>query len=806
MPSAVLVAGRDLASELADTVLWRPDVSRTVAPDFESGFEAVRKAQPSLVVVDAADLEATVQFVRWLRQDPATRPAAIAILDRAWTVGAETALRNAGANLVLASPVDSTLWNPRIDELLSVPRRRAARIAVRLRTWSRLPGDAADIPGLALNISVRGILLECDRRLEIGTRLDISFVLPGDDRELTVLSEVVRQAGSLEGYPRYGVKFAVLRDDAQRRIAAFVDETLRAGTPRLRSRWAQERAEWEAELRASEARKSAILEAALDAIITMDHEGRIVEVNRAAEETFGFARSELVGRSVAETVIPEDQREAHQLGLSRYLATGHGAYIGRRVEVTARRRDGSTFPAELAVVPLRLPRGLWFTAYVRDITERWQASERIHHQAYHDALTGLPNRLLFTDRLTQALAQARRSRSLLSVLFMDVDLFKRVNDTLGHSIGDRLLKTLASRLAEAVREADTVARVGGDEFIVLLTELANAEDSAKVADKLLTVVGHPFEIHGHTLYVSGSVGISTHPADGDDAETLLRNADTAMYRAKERGRGAYQMFTTEMNVQAVKRLNLEQALRRALEQAQFRLRFQPLIRATDGKVVGFEALLRWRAEEGREVAPGEFIELAEDTRLVIPIGEWVLQHACRAARSWQVAGHAGLRVAVNVSPRQFEHGGLVQAVARALQESGLAPDSLELEVTESAAMQDVEASAAAFRELAALGARVAIDDFGTGHASLGFLKRFPIQVLKIDRTFVADVTLTSSGAAIVRAITQMAHSLGLRVVAEGVETGEQAAFLKGLGCDELQGFHFGKPVAEDAVLPVLAPR
>jgi diguanylate cyclase (GGDEF)-like protein/PAS domain S-box-containing protein len=771
-----------------------------VAADFEGGFEAVRTTQPSLVVVDALDLDATVHFVRWLRQDPATRPTAIAILDPDWTVAGERALRDAGANMVLATPVDSTLWNARLDELLSVPRRRAARITVRIRTWSRLPGEMADMPGLALNISVRGVLLECERRLEIGTRLDVSFVLPGDDRELSVLGEVVRQAGSLEEHHRYGVKFAVLRDDAQRRIAAFVDETLQAGVPRPRSRWIEERAEWEAELRASETRKSAILEAALDAIITMDHQGRIVEVNRAAEETFGYVRAEFVGSTVAETVIPADQRDAQRRGLARYLATGEGSFIGRRVEVTALRKDGSTFPAELAVVPLHLPRGLWFTSYIRDITERKEASQRIHHQAFHDALTGLPNRSLFTDRLSQALALARRSQAVLAVLFMDLDLFKRVNDTLGHSIGDRLLKTLSVRLAAAVREADTVGRVGGDEFIVLLTELANAEDAAKVASKLLTVVAQPFEIDGHTLYVSGSVGISTHPSDGADAETLLRNADTAMYRAKERGRGTYQMFTAEMNVQAVERLNLEQSLRRALAAGQFRLRFQPLIRCGDSRIVGFEALLRWHTDDGREVTPGDFIELAEDTRLVIPIGEWVLRHACQVARGWQDAGHPALRVSVNVSPRQFEHGGLVQAVARALEESRLSPESLELEVTESAAMQNVEASATAFRELAALGARVAIDDFGTGHASLGFLKRFPIQALKIDRTFVADVTLTSAGAAIVRAITQMAHSLGLRVVAEGVETAEQAAFLRGLACDELQGFHFGQPLVEEAVL------
>jgi len=802
MPSAVLVSNRDLSGELGATVLWRPDVSRTQATDSEAGFEAVRQAQPSVVVIDARDFEATTRFVRWLREDPGTRPTAIVVLDAAPTVSAERALREAGANLVLHSPVDPALWDPRLDELLSVPRRRDARIAVRLRTWSRLPGESEDVPGFALNISVRGILLECERRIEVGTRIDVSFVLPGDDRELSVLSEVVRLAGSLEEHHRYGIKFTVMRGDAQQRIARFVDESL-LKTARPASRWLQERAEWEAELRASETRKSAILEAALDAIITMDHEGRIVEVNRAAVEAFGFSRSDFIGRRVVDTVIPDDDRDAHRDGLARYLATGHGAFIGRRVELTARRKDGSTFPAELAVVPLRLARGLWFTAYIRDITERQEASEWIHRQAYHDALTGLPNRSLFTDRLTQALAQARRSLSALSVLFMDLDLFKRVNDTLGHSIGDRLLKTVATRLSSSVREADTIARVGGDEFIVLLTELANVEDAAKVATKLLDVVGEPFEIEGHTLYVSGSVGISTYPADGDDAETLLRNADTAMYRAKERGRGAYEMFTPEMTAQAVMRLNLEQALRRALERDQFRLRYQPLLRSDDFRIVGFEALLRWHNDDGREVPPGEFIGLAEDTRLVVPIGEWVLHEACRTARAWMDQGWSDLRVAVNVSPHQFEHGSLVPAVERALRDSRLPPEALELEVTESAAMQNVEASAAVFRELAELGARVAIDDFGTGHASLGFLKRFPIRSLKIDRTFVADVTLTSSGAAIVRAITQMAHSLGLRVVAEGVETAEQAAFLRGLGCDELQGFHFGKPLKEAEVLPTL---
>ncbi|HEY0371216.1 MAG TPA: EAL domain-containing protein, partial [Thermoanaerobaculia bacterium] len=424
----------------------------------------------------------------------------------------------------------------------------------------------------------------------------------------------------------------------------------------------------------------------------------------------------------------------------------------------------------------------------RDVSERRRAEEQIEYQAYHDALTGLPNRLLFRDRLTIALAHAKRQHTPLVVMFLDLDRFKNVNDTLGHSLGDELLRVVAERLRSVLREGDTIARMGGDEFTVLLSDLKHAGDAAKIAQKLLDTVAEPVRAEGHELYLTTSIGIALFPSDGDTAEVLLKNADTAMYRAKDVGRNSYQLCTPAMNTRAAERLSVETALRRAIDREELVLHFQPLVRLDTRETVGMEALLRWNRPGHGIVPPGTFIGIAEETRMIIPIGEWVLREACRQARAKGMR-----RVAVNLSPRQFQQSDLCEAVSRALDESGLDPRLLELEITESTAMFHTERSIATLTELRDLGVSIAIDDFGTGHSSLSYLRRFPIDRVKIDREFIAEIDKSRSNRAIVSAVVAMAHGLDLAVTAEGVETEAQVEFLREQKCEEVQGFLFGRP-------------
>jgi diguanylate cyclase (GGDEF)-like protein len=428
-----------------------------------------------------------------------------------------------------------------------------------------------------------------------------------------------------------------------------------------------------------------------------------------------------------------------------------------------------------------------------EIHERRLAEARASHLAHHDVLTGLPNRSLFIDRLQQAIARAGRGRRSVGVLFLDLDRFKTINDSLGHATGDELLKQVGNLCAKDLREADTVARLGGDEFIVCLGDIGSAEEAGSVARRLLTEITRGFEIGGHRLHANASIGISLYPADGADAETLIRNADTAMYHAKGDGRGTFHFFRPQMTERVKRRLALEIGLRQALERQEFVLHFQPIVQLGSSRPVGAEALVRWNHPERGLVPPAEFIPVAEDIGLIVPLGEWVLREACAQASRWPAAGGGPLFVSVNLSARQFHEGSLVSVVADALARSGLPPSRLELEITESVLMQQTEASTRMLRELEALGVRLAIDDFGTGYSSLGYLKRFPVSTLKIDRSFLRDVSRDDDDRAIVTAIMAMARSLGLTVTAEGVERSDQIAFLRELGCDQAQGYLYGRP-------------
>ncbi|MBV9494220.1 MAG: EAL domain-containing protein, partial [Acidobacteria bacterium] len=398
------------------------------------------------------------------------------------------------------------------------------------------------------------------------------------------------------------------------------------------------------------------------------------------------------------------------------------------------------------------------------------------------------------DRLTVALSHAQRDRSRIAVLFLDLDRFKVINDSLGHNIGDQLLQAVAARVHSCVRESDTVARLGGDEFTLLLPNLVRSEDAAPIAQKILEAVRYPFHIEGREFFITTSIGISLYPEDGTDAETLIKNADTAMYQAKEQGRDNYQLFNAFVNAKALQRITLEHGLRRALAAEEFMVHYQPIFDLRSGSVTGMEALLRWRHPELGNVPPATFIPLAESTGVMVPIGSWAMREACRQARAWHDAGLKHLSLAVNLSVQQLQSPDLLQRVGEILKETGLPPRLLELEITESSAMQNPETSIRTLYELKKLGLRISLDDFGTGHSSLAYLKRFPIDTLKIDQSFVRDINSDPDTAAIVTAIIAMAHSLRLKVIAEGVEFSDQAAFLRRYGCDQMQGYLIKPPV------------
>ncbi|MCP5155386.1 MAG: EAL domain-containing protein [Ectothiorhodospiraceae bacterium] len=430
---------------------------------------------------------------------------------------------------------------------------------------------------------------------------------------------------------------------------------------------------------------------------------------------------------------------------------------------------------------------------VRRVIQERRADRRAQYLAYHDALTGLGNRAHFMERLEAVLERARSQRQRAAVLYLDLDGFKLINDTLGHDTGDLLLKAVAGRLSGCLRDGDVVARLGGDEFSITLEGVEQRSQASAAANRVLDALAQPVSVNGRELFVGASIGIALFPDDGDDAVTLLKNADTAMYRAKDGGRNTAEFYTSAMGSQVQARVSLESSIRRALESDEFRVFYQPVVDLPSGRLLGFEALVRWQHPELGLVSPGEFVPVAEESGLINPLGLLVLERACRDCRAWQARSQRPVRVAVNLSGRQFAERDLVEVVARTLSRTGLAPTLLELEITENVVMQNTDDSVAMLRELKALGIHLAVDDFGTGYSSLAYLKRLPIDSLKIDRSFVHQIPDDADDSAIVQAVVAMAHSLRLRVVAEGVETVEQAAFLRGIGCDVAQGFLFGRP-------------
>lgn len=527
--------------------------------------------------------------------------------------------------------------------------------------------------------------------------------------------------------------------------------------------------------------------------IAVYHDEQILLVNNAGAEMMGAGQPEdLIGRSVYDFIHPED-REALEEQIRKRVEEGklEEIYVNRLV-----RLDGQVIEVETVTIPYRIDNKPGAQIFIRDVTERNRYEEQITVHAYYDSLTGLPNRLQFVRELAKTLSQAKKNGNLLAVLFLDLDRFKNINDTLGHTFGDQLLCAVAIRLKSCVTQGDIVARLAGDEFTVLLPSITRVQEAVDVAQRIIDSFAKPFMIQGYEMFITTSIGISVYPSDGDNMETLIKNADTAMYRAKEQGKNNYQIFTPEMKVMAFHRLILENSMRKALDRGEFSLEYQPLIDACTLKIVGAEALLRWNHPELGTVSPLDFIPLAEETGLIVPIGEWVLRTACKQNKVWQQAGLPPLRVSVNLSARQFLQQDLVGMVTRVLEDTGLSGKWLELEMTESI-MQNSQDTIDTLYRLKVMGLKISIDDFGTGYSSLSYLKRLPINALKIDQTFVKDITTDSDNAAIAEAILAMAHSLELKVTAEGVETKEQANFLRHMKCDHMQGYLFSKPLTAE---------
>jgi len=537
---------------------------------------------------------------------------------------------------------------------------------------------------------------------------------------------------------------------------------------------------------------SSAIEKVADSIFITDCNGVIEYINPAFESITGYGREEALGQTPRVIKSGKHDEQFYQQ-IWETLLQGE---VYRNVFIN-RRKDGELYHEAVTITPLTDESGK-ITHYIssgKDITESIQTQERLHHLAHHDALTGLPNRVLFVDRLKHALLQAERRKRSVAVMFLDMDRFKIVNDTLGHEAGDRLLQAMAARLHSCVREGDTVARFGGDEFAGFLSDVASPEDVALVVTKFLDALAPPFMIDGHELFISGSIGISLYPEDGTDTQTLMKNADSAMYRAKQMGGNTSEFYHSEMTAHTLTRLSRETGLRRALEREEFVLQYQPQFDLKSGEVVGFEALIRWENLESGAMQPNEFIPLLEETGLIVQVGEWILLTACKQHGAWLAAGLPPLRMAVNISSRQFDGDELIKTLRKVLDAHCMEAQYLELEITETILMKNAEPDIEALQALSDMGMRFAIDDFGTGYSSLTYLKRFPINILKIDKAFVHDITVNADDAAIVRAIITMAHSLGMKTVAEGVETREQLDFLRIQGCDFAQGFYFSQPLS-----------
>ncbi len=565
----------------------------------------------------------------------------------------------------------------------------------------------------------------------------------------------------------------------------------------------------EALLRETTTLQRAILDCAEYAIVYTDASGIIRVLNPAAERMFGYRADELIGNETPLIFhIPEDIARWALTDKTGGFSAVTAANQGHTQEVSLRRRDGSIFPANLSISEVRdahrMVRG--YLGIVADVTQRHDAERRIRHLAHYDSLTSLPNRTLLNTHLTEVINTARERRRGAAVLFTDLDRFKYVNDTLGHQAGDELLLAVAQRLRSCVRDGDLVARTGGDEFVIVLDNLDNGSMPEDVAERILASLSRPFELHGRQFTITLSVGIALFPNDGHDGATLIKHADTAMYLAKERGRNNYQFFDHGLSERFSERLDLENRLRQAVDEMQLALFYQPQVDTLSGELIGMEALIRWRQPDGSMIPPDVFIPIAEESGLIVPIGAWVLHEACRQNQAWQTEGLSRVPISVNLSARQFDDAGLLDTIRGTLAVTGLAPAFLDLELTESLVMRNPEHTRNLLAECKKLGLQLSVDDFGTGYSSLANLKRFPIDRLKIDRSFIDEIVTQADDAAIAQTIVAMAHTLRLEVVAEGVETDAQLALLRRWRCDAYQGYLCSRPMSAEDMTRLLRTR
>ncbi len=549
-----------------------------------------------------------------------------------------------------------------------------------------------------------------------------------------------------------------------------------------------------------------------DVIYTLDRDSRFTFLNESIGRILGYLPQELVGKSY-EVLVPELELERARYRLNERR---NGNRATRNLELRLKRKESPLTPNHEATVTVEIsatgmyrpqPDGsgefLGTHGVARDISARKQAEATITFQAHHDLLTGLPNRSLFNDRVTQAIAQARRHGQSLAIMFLDMDRFKLVNDTLGHLVGDGLLQGMSQRLRDCLREGDTLARIGGDEFMLLLPLVRSRDNAAFIAQKILASLKHPFHIDGHEIYSGMSIGISVFPEDGDNLETLSKHADLAMYHAKDHGRNDFRFFTHELHRTLSGRLAVENDMRRGIQRGEFEMYYQPQVDIQSQRISGMEALIRWHHPERGLVAPGDFIPIAEECGLITPISKWVLDVACKQAKVWRAAGMAPISMGVNLSTREIEHPHFVDNFIKSLNNHGIDGKGIEIEITESTLMRDMDGAIEKLRRLAELGVKISIDDFGTGYSSLSYLKKLPVHTLKIDRSFIQDLVASSNGGTIVAGITAMAKGLKLNVVAEGVETHTQLDYLESIGCDAYQGYLFSQPVAVDNATKLL---
>jgi diguanylate cyclase (GGDEF)-like protein/PAS domain S-box-containing protein len=591
------------------------------------------------------------------------------------------------------------------------------------------------------------------------------------------------------------------REELEQRVASRTEDLLNAN--RVMEAEIAERKRVEENLAESKNHLRMIIDSEPDCLKLITADGTILDMNPAGLAMIeADSKEQVIGKCIYQLVSPENQ--------SAFMSLNERVFSGESetLEFEIVGLKGTHRWLETHAVPFRNTKGeiIAHMSNTRDITERKQTEERLSYLANYDLLTGLPNRILLFDRLEQAIPRVRWQKRLVAVLFLDLDNFKQINDTLGHNTGDLLLKAVGERLTRFVRQGDTVARLGGDEFVLVLADLAKAEDVPQIAQKILDGLSKPFDLEGVEIFTGASIGITLDPTDGEDPETLLKNADAAMYKAKEQGRNHYQFYSSSMNIKILERLSIETDLHHALEREEFLLHYQPQVDLHSGQIIGMEALIRWNKSGSEMISPAKFIPVAEETGLILPIGEWVLRVACAQCNAWTEEGLSPVFMAVNLSARQFQQQNVVEMVNRILNETGLKPNYLELELTESILMKREDVTNKTLHKLNAMGVRLSIDDFGTGYSSLSYLKRFPIDKLKIDQSFIQDVVSDPDNAAIVAAIITLGHSLGLKVIAEAVETREQLEFLRSIECDEMQGYLFSRPLTSDQATKVLLER